>query len=103
MLWVIRSTQVGYRDPRHSKGLGAARTVCLELLIDLATSEMDTLDPSALNLLFNKVSLRRDTVVPRSYLCTHRPTTLSCYDRSEIDHLLRYKASGLFQLFPCIV
>ena len=56
MLWVTRSAQVGGKDPRYSQVLGVARTVRSELLVDFATFEMDTVDPSALDPLFEVFS-----------------------------------------------
>lgn len=56
ILWVTRSAQVGCKDPRYSQVLGTARTVRSELLVDFATFEMDTVDPSALGSLFDVFS-----------------------------------------------
>ena len=56
MLWVTRSAQVGCKDPRYSQVLGMARTIRSELLVDVATFEMDTTDLSALDPLFEVFS-----------------------------------------------
>ena len=56
ILWLTRSAQVGCKDPRYSQVLGIARTVRSELLVDFATFEMDAMDLSALDHLFEVFS-----------------------------------------------
>lgn len=56
ILWVTRSAQVGCNDPRYSQVLGIARTVRSELLVQFATFEMDIVDASALDPLFEVFS-----------------------------------------------
>lgn len=41
MLWVTRPCQVRCRDPRYAQVIGAARTIRTEMLLDLATCEVD--------------------------------------------------------------
>lgn len=56
MLWLTRSAQVGYKDPRYSQVLRIARTVRSELLVDFAIFEIDRTYLSALDPLFKVFS-----------------------------------------------
>lgn len=50
MLWVTRPCQVRCRDPSYAQVIGAARTIRTEMLLDLATCEVDEISPSSSSL-----------------------------------------------------
>lgn len=57
VLWCTRSAQLNCTDPRYGATIGLARTLRLELLMDITTIELQRLDDSAVDAtlaVFNK-------------------------------------------------
>jgi hypothetical protein len=46
LLWVLRSCHIGCSDPRYAQSIGAARTIRSEMLLDVATCEVDDIGSS---------------------------------------------------------
>lgn len=101
LLWLTRTSQLHSEEPRHSLILGMARNARLELGLDFATLEVNTLDSTNFNALPSFVRKYRQSAtgsdtLDYDYALINGVVQIGRYHWYSINSALSYPSSSVF-------